>query len=179
VLEHRYSIMGPPTWTSETRLLGQAAPQGRKAELRPSVPAPFLGAPAASVLVQRSGHTRSGCGQFHAAVCSVCRGTCEQAHPDCGNLNFYWQTRHAEISTGPELGLHALRLLPVHAAVFSVCRGTCRHNLKNQYHPEVLHTRLTCRHQRRYHIGVLRAAAGLHRCSLMSAFKKVPPSHSA
>lgn len=65
---------GRPTWTSETLLLGQAAPQGRKAELRPSVPA--LGAPAASALVQRSGHRRSGCGQFHAAVCSVCSGTC-------------------------------------------------------------------------------------------------------
>ena len=63
-----------PTWTSETLLLGQAAPQGRKAELRPSLPA--LGAPAESALVQRSGHRRSGCGQFHAAVCSVCSGTC-------------------------------------------------------------------------------------------------------
>ena len=66
-----------PTWTSETLVLGQAAPQGRNAELRPSVPAPFLGAPVASALVQRSGHTRSGCGQFHAAVCRVCRGTCQ------------------------------------------------------------------------------------------------------
>ena len=65
---------GRPTWTSETLLLGQAAPQGRKAELRPLVPA--FGAPAASALVQRSGHRRSGCGQFHAAVCSVCSGTC-------------------------------------------------------------------------------------------------------
>lgn len=69
------------TWTSETALLGQEAPQGRKAELRPSVPAPPLGPPAASVDDQRSGHTRSGCGQFQAAVCSVCSGTYARMAP--------------------------------------------------------------------------------------------------
>lgn len=61
---------------SATWALMQEAPQGRKAEARPSGPA--FGPPRASGVVQRSGQKRSGCGQFHGAVCSASSGTCAQ-----------------------------------------------------------------------------------------------------
>ena len=67
------------------------------------MPAPFLGAPVASALVQRSGHTRSGCGQFHSAVCRVCRGTCQ--HTVQFKPNNDWQTSQPRPPVRPSSSL--------------------------------------------------------------------------